>query len=97
MDAICKCPKCGDSLIRRSYISKKDNEEKEFLAHEHFDKDATEKCDFGFFLNFMGTKLSDQEVKDLIETGKTKKPVTIKVPLKYVDGKVSIDYEALRK
>lgn len=77
----------------------KDDEEREFLAHEHYDKNAEDKCDFSFFLNYLGTKLSDQEVKELIETGKTKKPVTLKVPLKYSleEGKVSIDYAALKK
>lgn len=92
---ITKCPKCQDNLIRRKYV--KDGVEREFLAHEHYDKDAETKCDYNFWLNFLGTTLSDEQVKELIETGKTKKPVTIKVPLKYENNKVSIDFDALKK
>lgn len=94
-NVVTKCPDCGDDLIRRKYM--KDGIEKEFLSHATYDKDATDKCEFSFWLNFLGTNLTDEQVKELIETGKTKKPVTLKVPLKYENRKTSIDYDALRK
>lgn len=92
---ITKCPKCGDTLVRKSYM--KDGKEREFLAHEHYDKDAEDKCDFNFFLNFMGTKLSDKEVKELIENKKTSGSVKIEIPLKYVGGKVQMDFSGFKK
>lgn len=92
---ITKCPICGDNLIRKRYI--KDNVEREFISHETWKKDEPQ-CEFKTpFLNFLGTTLTDDQVKELIETGKTKKPITIKVPVKFEDGKVSIDYSALKK
>ena len=94
-NVITKCPKCGDELVRRKYV--KDGVEREFLSHANYNKDAEDKCDFNFWLNFLGTTLSDEQVKELIETGKTKKPVTIKMPLKYEGGKVSMDFDSLRK
>lgn len=91
---ITKCPNCGDELYRRKYI--KDGVEKEFLSHKNWSKDQPQ-CEYKTpFINFLGTNLSDDQLKELIENGKTKKPVTIKVPLKLEDGKVSIDYAALR-
>lgn len=94
---ITKCPVCGDGLIRKKYISKKDGTEQEFLSHETWVKDAPQCAYKTPFLNFLGQPLSDDQVKELIEDGKTKKLVTIKVPLKLEDGKVSIDYAALKK
>lgn len=95
VNVITKCPKCGDDLVRRKYV--KDGVEREFLSHANYNKDAEERCDFNFWLNFLGTNLNDDQVKELIETGKTKKPVTIKMPLKYESGKVSMDFSGLRK
>ena len=92
---ITKCPVCGDDLVRRKYI--KDGVEKEFISHANWKKDEPQ-CSYKTpFLNFLGTTLTDDQIKELIEDGKTKKPVTVKVPLKLEDGKVSIDYSALKK
>ena len=44
------------------------------------------------FPTFMGTKLSDEVIRELIEKGQTNKPVTIKVHLKMEDGKVRMDF-----
>ena len=93
--AITKCPKCGDELERRKYI--KDGVEREFLSHKNWKKDEPQCAYRVPFLTFLGTSLSDTQIKELIETGKTKNPVTIKVPLKLEDGKVSIDFSAIKK
>lgn len=91
---ICKCPKCGDGLSRKQI--NKNGKDFEFLSHDNWTKDG-DLCDFNFFLNFMGTTLTDEQVKELIEDGKTKKPVTIKIPLKFENGKTSMDFDSLKK
>lgn len=87
-DVICKCPKCGGDIRRVRYV--KDGEEREFIGCSNY---REKNCDFkGPFPTFMGTKLSDAVIKELIENGETSRPVSIKVHLKYEDGKTRIDF-----
>lgn len=85
---ICSCPLCGGDIRRVRYV--KDGEEREFIGCSNYKE---KKCEFrGPFPTFMGTKLSDNVIRELIEDGKTSKPVSIKVHLKMEDDRVRMDF-----
>ena len=85
---ICKCPACGGDIRRVRYS--KDGQDKEFIGCSNY-KELN--CDYKApFPTYMGAKLSDEVLKELIENGKTNKPVSIKVYLKMEDGRVKMDF-----
>lgn len=87
-DVICTCPKCGGDIRRVRY--NKDGQDREFIGCSNYKE---KNCDFrGPFPTFMETKLSDAVLKELIEDGKTSKPVSIKIHLKMEDGRVRMDF-----
>ena len=86
---ICKCPNCGGELTRKKYTDKNTNKEREFIGCSNW-KD--QECKFFLFPNFLGTELTDEQLKDLIENGQTSKRVTIKPKLKFEDNRIKIDY-----
>ena len=86
-DVITKCPLCGGDLIRNRFM--KDNVERESIGCTNW-KDKN--CKYMLFPNYFDTKLSDETMKQLIENGKTSKPVSIKVNLKLEDGKIKMDF-----
>lgn len=88
-NVICKCPKCGGDLQRIRYI--KDDVEHEFIGCSNF-RNEENQCKFTLPAKFFNTKLSDNVIKDLIEKGRTSKPVSIKVNLKLEDGKIRMDF-----
>ncbi|QUH22009.1 hypothetical protein [Alkaliphilus sp. B6464] len=86
-NVICKCPKCEGELRRIRYI--KDDKELEFIGCSNFKEKG---CKYSVPTAYFDTKLSDEVIKQLIENGKTNKPISIKVNLKLEDGKVRMDF-----
>lgn len=86
-DVIAKCPSCGGDLSRKRYV--KDDVEKDFIGCSNYkEKD----CKFTFSTSYFETKFSDETIKQLLEQGKTTKPVSIKVNFKMEDGKIKMDF-----
>lgn len=87
-NVICKCPNCGGDIRRVRYS--KDGQDREFIGCSNYKE---KNCDFrGPFPTFMGAKLSDEVIRELIEKGETSKTVSIKVHLKMEDGRVKMDF-----
>lgn len=86
-EVITKCPLCGGDLRRNRYM--KDGVEKESIGCSNWKE---KECKFFMFPSYFGTKLSDETIKELIEDGQAKKPVSIKVYLKMVDNKIKMDF-----
>jgi len=91
-NVICKCPKCGGNIRRVRYS--KDGQDREFIGCSNYKE---KNCDFrGPFPTYMGTKLSNEVIRELIEDGKTSKPLSIKVYLKMEDEKVRMDFNKIQ-
>lgn len=86
-DVITKCPACGGDLIRKRYM--KDNQEKEFIGCSNWKE---KECKYSVFPTFMDAKLTDAQIKELVETGRLSKPVSVKVKLKYEDNRIKMDF-----
>ncbi|MFW6025081.1 MAG: hypothetical protein ACOCRX_01945 [Candidatus Woesearchaeota archaeon] len=86
-DFITKCPKCGKNINRIRYIDKETEKEKEFIGCSGYKEGCNYRPPFSTYIN---AKLSNSAIKELIENGETSKPVSIKVRLKFNDGKISM-------
>lgn len=86
-DVIAKCPSCGGDLRRNRFM--KDDVEREMIGCSNWKE---KECKYSFSSNYFDTKLSDESIKQLIETGRTTKPVSIKVNLKVEGGKLKMDF-----
>jgi len=86
-DVIAKCPLCGGDLTRNRFMQ--NDVEREMIGCSNWKE---KECKFKFSANYFDTKLSDETIKQLIENGKTTKPVSVKVNLKVEDGKIKMDF-----
>lgn len=88
MENICKCPLCDGYLVRKKYM--KDGEEKEFIGCTNWKETG---CKGSFPSQYLGSKLSDATIKELVENGETKKPVSLKIKLRMEDGKIKMNFK----